>query len=73
MPMLFIGGNYQFFHNWSLNSQISIGGYSNARISTGINYNGNHLQVQIGTNDIYGLVSSKGYNKSFLMSFLCGF
>ena len=73
VPMLFIGGNYQFFQNWSVNTQVSFGGYSNARISTGINYNRNHLKVQIGTNDIYGLVSSKGYNKSILMSFICGF
>lgn len=73
VPMLFIGGSFQLMKDWAINSQISIGGYSNIRISTGIDYNGNHIKVRLGTNDIYGLVSSKGYNKSFQMSILCGF
>ena len=72
-PMLFIGGSYQLMKDWSINSQISIGGYSNTRVSTGIDYNRNHIKVRFGTNDIYGLVSFKGYNKSFQMSILCEF
>lgn len=70
LPLVFFGGNYKVYKDWTTDGQISFGGFTKYRFAFGVNYLGDKFKVRFGTNDVYGLFTSKGYNKSIYTTFI---
>jgi hypothetical protein len=67
VPTGFVGLFYRFVPRVSVSANIAFGGSSIVRGGLMLGYHGNKVGVQLGTDDIYGLVSKKGYGQSALI------
>ncbi|MDF3026794.1 MAG: hypothetical protein K0S23_1101 [Fluviicola sp.] len=67
VPTGFVGLFYRFVPRVSVSANAAFGGSSIVRGGLMLGYHGNKVGVQLGTDDIYGLVSKKGYGQSALI------
>jgi hypothetical protein len=67
VPTGFVGLFYRFVPRISVSANAAFGGSSIIRGGLMLGYHGNKVGVQLGTDDIYGLVSKKGYGQSALI------
>lgn len=64
VPTGFAGLFYRFVPRVSASANIAFGGSSTVRGGLMFGYHGNQVGIQLGTDDIYGLVSKKGFGQS---------
>lgn len=67
VPTGFAGLFYRFVPKVSVSANVAFGGSSIFRGGLMLAYHGNKLGIQLGTDDIYGLVSKKGFGQSALI------
>lgn len=67
VPTGFAGLFYRFVPKVSVSANVAFGGSSIFRGGLMFGYHGNKLGIQLGTDDIYGLVSKKGFGQSALI------
>ena len=67
VPTGFAGLFYRFVPRVSVSASVAFGGSSTVRGGLMLGYHGNKLGIQLGTDDIYGLVSKKGFGQSALI------
>ncbi|MDR0802463.1 hypothetical protein [Fluviicola sp.] len=67
VPTGFAGLFYRFVPRVSASANVAFGGSSIVRGGLMFGYHGNQLGIQLGTDDIYGLVSKKGFGQSALI------
>lgn len=67
VPTGFAGLFYRFVPRVSASANIAFGGSSIFRGGLMLGYHGNKVGIQLGTDDIYGLVSKKGFGQSALI------
>jgi hypothetical protein len=67
VPTGFAGLFYRFIPRMSASANVAFGGSSIVRGGLMLGYHGNKLGIQLGTDDIYGLVSKKGFGQSALI------
>jgi hypothetical protein len=64
VPTGFAGLFYRFVPRVSVSANVAFGGSSIVRGGLMFGYHGNKIGIQLGTDDIYGLVSKKGFGQS---------
>ncbi len=67
VPTGFAGLFYRFVPRVSASANVAFGGSSIVRGGLMLGYHGNKVGIQLGTDDIYGLVSKKGFGQSALI------
>ena len=67
VPTGFAGIFYRFVPRVSASANVAFGGSSIVRGGLMLGYHGNKVGIQLGTDDIYGLVSKKGFGQSALI------
>ncbi len=67
VPTGFAGLFYRFIPKVSVSANVAFGGSSIVRGGLMFGYHGNKLGIQLGTDDIYGLVSKRGFGQSALI------
>lgn len=67
VPTGFAGLFYRFIPKVSVSANVAFGGSSIVRGGLMFGYHGNKLEIQLGTDDIYGLVSKRGFGQSALI------
>lgn len=67
VPTGFVGLFYRFVPRVSVSANAAFGGSSIVRGGLMLGYHGNKVGIQLGSDDIYGLVSKKGYGQSALI------
>ncbi len=67
VPTGFAGLFYRFIPRFSASANVAFGGSSTVRGGLMLGYHGNKVGIQLGTDDIYGLVSKKGFGQSALI------
>ena len=70
-PMLYIGAHFSPSAKIELGSQLSVGGFSRVRMGFYSNFKISIWSVGIATQDLYGVLSKKGYGNSFLIRVRC--
>lgn len=67
VPTGFAGVFYRFVPRVSVSANAAFGGSSIARAGILFGYHGDKLGIQLGTDDVFGLVSKKGFGQSALI------
>lgn len=67
VPTGFAGLFYRFVPRVSVSANVAFGGSSIVRGGLMFGYHGDKIGIQLGTDDIYGLVSKKGFGQSALI------
>ena len=67
VPTGFVGLFYRFVPQISVSANAAFGGSSIVRGGLMLGYHKNKIGVQLGTDDVYGLVSKKGFGQSALI------
>ncbi|MNK22440.1 hypothetical protein D3C87_407170 [compost metagenome] len=67
VPTGFAGLFYRFVPRVSASANVAFGGSSIVRGGLMLGYHGDKVGIQLGTDDIYGLVSKKGFGQSALI------
>ncbi len=67
VPTGFAGLFYRFVPKVSVSANVAFGGSSIVRGGLMLAYHGNKLGIQLGTDDLYGLVSKRGFGQSALI------
>ena len=66
-PIIYGGAAYKPGKNIMLVGNLAYGGFTTVRGGMSATYLSNKLNVSIGTDDIFGLISSKGFGKSLFL------
>ncbi len=67
VPTGFVGLFYRFVPRVSVSANAAFGGSSIVRGGLMLGYHGDKVGIQLGTDDIYGLVSKRGFGQSALI------
>ncbi len=67
VPTGFVGVFYRFVPKVSVSANAAFGGSSIARAGLMFGYHDQKLGIQLGTDDIYGLIAKKGFGQSALI------
>ncbi len=70
-PMIYIGGQWKPNAKMEIGSQASVGGFSRFRMGLYSNFNISNWAIGIGSQDIIGMISNKGYGQSLLIRLRC--
>ncbi len=70
-PMLYLGGQWKPNSKVEIGSQASLGGFSRFRMGVYSNFNLSNWAIGIGSQDIIGMISNKGYGQSLLIRLRC--
>lgn len=65
VPMGYAGVYYRFIKTCSVSAYMAYGGSSRFRGGLSLAYHANALRFQLGVDDVYGLLSKKGFGNSF--------
>lgn len=71
IPKVYAGLDYKLNKNLHLGNTYSIGGFGNFRGGIYVNYSTKKINLGIGTEDIYGLISKKGFGNMLTFRLLC--
>jgi hypothetical protein len=67
IPSIFAGIYYRFVPAFSVSANVCYGGSSILRGGISVNYHRKNLGIQLGTDDVFGLASRKGFGQSALI------
>ncbi len=70
-PMLYLGGQWKPNEKVEIGSQASVGGFSRFRMGLYSNFNVSNWVIGIGSQDVIGMISKKGYGQSLLIRLRC--
>ncbi len=70
-PMLYLGTHFTLSPKIEFGSQLSVGGFSRVKIGFYSNFKISKLSIGIATQDLYGVLSKKGFGQSFLIRVRC--
>ena len=70
-PMLYLGGQWKPNSKVEIGTQASVGGFSRFRMGFYSNFNLLNWSIGLGSQDIIGMISSKGYGQSLLIRLRC--
>jgi len=70
-PMIYLGGQWKPNSKVEIGSQASVGGFSRFRMGLYSNFNLSNWAIGIGSQDIIGMISNKGYGQSLLIRLRC--
>ena len=70
-PMLYVGVQWKPTSKVDVGAQASVGGFSRFRMGVYSNFNLSNWAIGIGSQDIIGMISNKGYGQSLLIRLRC--
>ena len=70
-PMLYLGGQWKPNAKLEIGSQASVGGFSRFRMGLYSNFKISNWSIGIGSQDVIGMISNKGYGQSLLIRLRC--
>ncbi len=70
-PMLYVGAHFSPSDKIEFGSQFSVGGFSIVKMGFYSNFKISKWSIGVATQDLYGVLTKKGYGKSFLIRLRC--